>query len=115
MIGFKQIEFFYHTGTVFNNRNDWRSDLRWFIPNHNDEYTTVVENFAPAFRDEFLSRLRNPEGTWLRQATLYATGHSLGGRLAQEFAYSLPVHLDLPRVSQVFAVTGFLQRRGNDT
>src|SRR5258708_2580860 len=36
-------------GTVFNNDADWRANLRWFIPGKRDEYTDVVQIFAPAF------------------------------------------------------------------
>lgn len=102
-------------GTVFNNDKDWRSNLRWFLPNnpkHPDEYTETVQLVAPAFRDEFLRRLRSLNGDWLRRATIYTTGHSLGGGLAQQFAYSLPIDRELPRVTHIFAfdpspVTGF--------
>jgi hypothetical protein len=99
-------------GTVFNNRMDWKSNLRWFIPKHNDEYTAVIQDLVSPFLDAFLKRLRDPDGRLLAHATLYATGHSLGGGLAQEFAYSLPINSGVPRVTQVFAfdpspVTGF--------
>jgi len=100
-------------GTVFNNRNDWLSNLRWFLPAHTDEYSTVVDDLAPAFRDEYRKRLASDDPAWqfLRSARLYTTGHSLGGGLAQQFAYAWPV--DAPhRVDKVFAydpspVTGF--------
>ena len=100
-------------GTVFNNRNDWLSNLRWFLPGHTDEYSTIVDDLAPAFRDEYRKRLESDDPAWrfLRSARLYSTGHSLGGGLAQQFAYAWPI--DAPhRVDKVYAydpspVTGY--------
>lgn len=97
-------------GTVVGNGKDWKSNLRWFIPFHEDEYTETVQLFNPAFADEFArikTKMREPESV-----TLYSTGHSLGGGLAQQFAYSLPVRPDVPRVDKVYAfdpspVTGY--------
>ncbi len=48
----------------------------------------------------------------MSKAKLFATGHSLGGGLAQQFAYSLPLTPTVPRVHTVYAfdpspVTGF--------
>jgi Lipase (class 3) len=110
-------------GTVVGNGKDWKSNLRWFIPFHEDEYTETVQLFNPAFADEFARmrrKMREPESV-----TLYSTGHSLGGGLAQQFAYSLPVRPDVPRVSKVYAfdpspVTGYFSvksetRRANRT
>jgi len=99
-------------GTVFNNPEDWLSNLRWFIPVHDDEYSKVVRNLGPAFVAEFVSRAGRPGGEFLRKATIYATGHSLGGGLAQQFAYSMPNTDGVQRVGQVYAfdpspVTGF--------
>jgi len=105
-------------GTVINNKNDWAANLRWFMPKwllagHPDEYSELVQYFAPAFVEEFKTKLQVQDGEWafLKNAAIYSTGHSLGGGLAQQFAYALP--LDAPvRVTQVFAfdpspVTGF--------
>jgi hypothetical protein len=105
-------------GTVLGNENDFLSNVRWFLPkafigNHPDEYTNVVQKFAPAFAEEFRRRLSDPDPDWsfLPASKLFATGHSLGGGLAQQFAYSLP--MDAPRkVSKVYAfdpspITGF--------
>lgn len=99
-------------GTVFNNMNDWIANLRWFLPKHEDEYTSIVKVLGPAFVQEYRQRLLDPEWGFLKSATIYATGHSLGGGLAQQFAYSLSRDGAAPRVSQVFAfdpspVTGF--------
>jgi hypothetical protein len=99
-------------GTVFTSLKDWQANLRWFIPMHNDEYTKVVKEVGPRFVDEFLTRKQQPEWAFLVHATIYSTGHSPGGGLAQEFAYSLPINSGVPRVAQVFAfdpspVTGY--------
>ena len=98
-------------GTVFNNDADWRANLRWFLPGQRDEYTDVVQTFAPAFDLEFKRRTVSTDATRLSRLELYSTGHSLGGGLAQQFAYSLPPDC-VKRVKQVYAfdpspVTGF--------
>jgi len=98
-------------GTVVGNEKDWISNLRWFIPFHEDEYTETVQLFNPAFVEEFVKRIRGqmPDPG---PVTLYSTGHSLGGGLAQQFAYSLPLYPNVPRVTKVYAfdpspVTGY--------
>jgi hypothetical protein len=98
-------------GTVFDNAKDWRANLRWFIPSSHDEYTEVVQTFAPAFAAE-LQRRASLRGDQIRKAPLFVTGHSLGGGLAQQFAYSLPLDPGVQRVRAVYAfdpspVTGF--------
>jgi hypothetical protein len=99
-------------GTVFNNDADWRANLRWFLPGKKgDEYTEVVQTFAPAFDVEFKRRARNMDAGRLSRLEMYSTGHSLGGGLAQQLSYSLPLDC-LKRVKQVYAfdpspVTGF--------
>jgi hypothetical protein len=99
-------------GTVFTNWKDWVANLRWFIPVHNDEYTAVVNLLGPAFIKEFEKRKSDPTWSYIKDAKIYSTGHSLGGGLAQEFAYSLPIVPSVPRVSEVYAydpspVTGY--------
>jgi pimeloyl-ACP methyl ester carboxylesterase len=102
-------------GTVFSNQKDWGANLRWFTPGHRDEYTDVVQTFAPEFVKHLRRRLNDPTRPRSGQTTLIATGHSLGGGLAQQFAYSVP--LDSPaRVETVYAfdpspVTGFYSVR----
>ena len=98
-------------GTEFKNLKDWMSNLRWFIPIRNDEYTQIVKQIAPAFVDAFAGRAAQPAWAYLKDATVSSTGHSLGGGLAQQFAYALPLRAPR-RVTQVFAfdpspVTGF--------
>jgi hypothetical protein len=98
-------------GTVFNNDADWRANLRWFIPFKRDEYTDVVQMFAPAFTLALKCHSRSMDAARLANVVLYSTGHSLGGGLAQQFAYSVPLDC-LKRVTKVYAfdpspVTGF--------
>lgn len=96
-------------GTVFRSKMDWRANLRWFWPRNVDEYTLTQTQFAVAFANECVRR--NQLGQPL-SACLYSTGHSLGGGLAQQFAYALPNDAGVPRVEKVYAfdpspVTGF--------
>ncbi|HEY0746872.1 MAG TPA: lipase family protein [Steroidobacteraceae bacterium] len=100
-------------GSIFNNRMDWRSNLRWFLPAHRDAYSDVVQTFAPAFARELSARLIKDGGEYLRNARVVSVGHSLGGGLAQQFAYCLDPKVPVPRVAKVYAfdpspVTGFL-------
>ncbi len=99
-------------GTIFTSGKDWRSNLRWFIPEHHDEYTDIVERFGPAFIGEYQTRMRAPGGQHLKGAVIASTGHSLGGGLAQQFAYALPINDVGLRVDTVYAfdpspVTGY--------
>lgn len=101
-------------GTVFTNPRDWMANIRWFLPGwgRNDEYTDIVTKLGPAFVNEFLRLKKGQDQVSLNRAEIFATGHSLGGGLAQQFAYSLPTDPDVPRVKKVFAfdpspVTGF--------
>jgi thioesterase domain-containing protein len=98
-------------GTVFNNEADWKANLRWFLPGKQDAYTTVVQTFAPAFAAQLKRRSEGMAPEWLERLELFSTGHSLGGGLAQQFAYSLPLE-SVKHVKQVYAfdpspVTGF--------
>jgi len=101
-------------GTVATSGKDWLSNLRWLIPIpfRKDEYTEVVTTLAPSFSAEYLKLSAEPDREHLRGATLHSTGHSLGGGLAQQFAYALPLHAARPRVTHVYAfdsspVTGY--------
>jgi hypothetical protein len=101
-------------GTVFSSKKDWKSNLHWLNPFQQDEYSVIVDDFSPQFVD-MLALQQNVAGwEFLHGAPIYSTGHSLGGGLAEEFAYSLPSsHNDAPRVTKVYAfdpspVTGFL-------
>jgi hypothetical protein len=99
-------------GTVFLSGKDWISNLRWFLPFHDDEYTKVVTLVGPDFV-KYLGALKNvsADPRW-EHVEIFATGHSLGAGLAHEFAYSLPAAPEVPRVSRVYAfdpspVTGY--------
>ena len=99
-------------GTVFNSGKDWKSNLRWFTFKHQDEYTQLVELFIPEFIKQFKLLSQKPEWNFLQHATLCATGHSLGGGLAQELAYALTLDSTVPRITEVYAfdpspVTGY--------
>lgn len=99
-------------GTVATSGEDWISNLRWLIPWHKDEYTQIVSLFGPDFVTTLANRMNMPGMANLENVKIYATGHSLGGGLAQQFAYALPLSLVVPRVSEVYAfdpspVTGF--------
>jgi hypothetical protein len=84
---------------------DWRSNLRWFIPESEDEYSIVAKQVTRAFVSEFKRRAQQPENAYLRDMKLRATGHSLGGGLAQQFGYALPADPDglVPRVNRIYA------------
>lgn len=99
-------------GTVARNSKDWISDLRWFIPYKHDEYTVIVESLGNEFISEYNRRASLSGWEYLRTSQLFSTGHSLGGGLAQEFAYSLPIDQGVGPVTKVYAfdpspVTGF--------
>jgi hypothetical protein len=99
-------------GTVFTSGKDWLSNLRWFIPGHRDEYSAVVDRFVPDFTAEYARRAIRTDGAVGRSMAIVSTGHSLGGGLAQQFAYAFPRERGGPKVSDVFAfdpspVTGF--------
>ncbi|MFL6439910.1 MAG: lipase family protein [Terriglobales bacterium] len=99
-------------GTVFSNIKDLRANLRWFLPHKDDEYTVIVKVFGRAFEQEYANKLKEAGWQQSDHIQLFSTGHSLGGGLAQEFAYSLPLNNAVPRVDKVYAidpspVTGF--------
>ena len=78
---------------------DWISNLRWFIPFRKDQYTLVAQDVGREFVNKF-SRIPLAER---KEITIIVTGHSLGGGLAQHFAYSLPGRSSQIRVSRVYA------------
>jgi hypothetical protein len=91
-------------GTAAASLQDWKSNLRWLLaPIHpNDAYEVLTRTFVPAFVEAFEARSKSQEGEWLNTAQVIATGHSLGGGLAQRFAYSLSPHFGIPRVKEVY-------------
>lgn len=91
-------------GTAFRNLQDWKANLHWFLSpfGARDQYDAVTEIFVPAFLTEYRERSARAEHSWLRQARIVPVGHSLGGGLAQRFAYSIPPDAGLPRINQVY-------------
>ncbi len=76
-------------GTDFTSLKDWKANLRWFmrfVPGIEDQYTLVSRNLSVEFRKELVRRIQS--GETASEAVVTATGHSLGGGLAQHFAYS---------------------------
>lgn len=105
-------------GTNFTELPDWTANLRWFlrfIPGFEDQYTLTAKTVA----DEFYARLTstpekyrlNPYAETLQHPSgdpirIVSAGHSLGGGLAQHFAYTfrqVPPSANGPRVNEVFA------------
>ncbi len=104
-------------GTNFWETRDWRANFRWFlrfIPGFKDQYTILAERAS----FDLLARLGAPTSEYRvnkeggvqtadgRPVKLIATGHSLGGGLAQHFAYSFrqpPETKAGLKVSEVFA------------
>lgn len=75
-------------GTEFTSWRDWKSNLRWFriahlLPFVKDQYTVTAETIGKEFVDAVIEKQ-------LQECRIIATGHSLGGGLAQHLAYSLP-------------------------
>ena len=74
-------------GTEGTSWLDWRANLRWFtrfIPKFRDQYTVVSEDLVVEFTEQLIARNLNSD-----DVELITTGHSLGGGLAQQFAYAL--------------------------
>ena len=97
-------------GTVPNKWQTWAADLRWLIPLHEDQYTIAAEKLAIGFAKVVSERIAN--GSLIKNVQLVSVGHSLGGGLAQEFAYALPGKADVPRITEVYAfnpspITGY--------
>ena len=111
-------------GTLFTSSDDWLADAGWLVPGHADAYTQAVERLGPAFTRRYAARVVDSAAPPLSGAALFATGHSLGGALAQQFAYALPQSPVVPRVQAVVAfdpppVSGYYsvdpaQRRANE-
>ena len=94
-------------GTEAKDKEDWKANFRWFlrfVPGYTDEYVEVSQDVGRALIDRVKARLA--DGTLDRNVRLVATGHSLGGGLAQHLAYSLPANSSdtkLPRITKVYA------------
>jgi pimeloyl-ACP methyl ester carboxylesterase len=79
------------------NWKDFLADFRWRlrlfrIPTL-DQYEVMFEEFVPIFADTLITRLgKLGDSTNSRPYRILATGHSLGGGLAQGFAYAYNAH-----------------------
>jgi hypothetical protein len=82
---------------------DIAANARWFLPFLGaDAYDVLTEHYVPAFIAAYQARANKPNGAWLKNARVVSTGHSLGGGLAQRFAYSLKPTTEVPRVKEVY-------------
>jgi Lipase (class 3) len=82
---------------------DIGANARWFLPfGDPDAYDVLTERYVPAFIAAYQARASRPDSAWLRSARIVSTGHSLGGGLAQRFAYSLAPTSDVPRINEVY-------------
>ena len=78
-------------GTEADQRQDWFSNARWFIPTRlrgEDQYDVTRDWVSRAVEAEVQDRIR--KGKLLPTVKLVAIGHSLGGGLAQQLAYAMP-------------------------
>ena len=92
-------------GTDGANWLDWRTNLRIctrFIPKFRDQYSVVADELVDEFGRRLVERDLNSD-----DVEIVTTGHSLGGGLAQQFAYAFKVPEDLDTtlqpVSSVYA------------
>ncbi len=106
-------------GTVATSLDHWKSNLRWllrFLPGHEDHYTLASRLIAKSFHGALMAGERpykyDPQTRSMvmadgRPVRLYATGHSLGGGLAQQFAYAFYQADSPPQGIKVDAVYAF--------
>lgn len=104
-------------GTEFTEMPDWFANLRWFvrfIPGFEDQYTLTSNKVAAEFFNEISKtssayRIQN-DGRLLNASNgepvrIVSAGHSLGGGLAQNFAYGFKQASTKnagPKVSEVY-------------
>lgn len=105
-------------GTNFTELPDWGANFHWFlrfIPGFEDQYTLTAREVS----NELFARIRSHPANYLVSETdpvlrsaggdaikVVATGHSLGGGLAQHFAYTFKqasITSIGPKVSEVYA------------
>ncbi len=72
-------------GTDFKSWSDWHSNLRWVLPGR-DQYD-VVADFAQDIVQRTKEQVAERLGREVHEWEFVTTGHSLGGGLAQLFAY----------------------------
>jgi pimeloyl-ACP methyl ester carboxylesterase len=95
-------------GTDFKSPADWRTNLRWFLPGR-DQYNVLAE-IVPHVIDHAKQHI----GRWAAEHRqpgfgrfrIVSTGHSLGGGLAQLFAYK-STEVNAAVVFDSSPVTGF--------
>jgi len=90
-------------GTEARHGKDWYANLRWFLHPVVDHYTLTVDTIAPALQTWLEEEIA--AGRIAPNVKLVATGHSLGGGLAQQMAYAFrapPSARDL-RFERVYA------------
>jgi hypothetical protein len=92
-------------GTAVTSLEDLKSNMRWFLKlfNSHDAYDVLTDVFVPEFVKDYQKKSNQPGWEWLRSAQVVATGHSLGGGLAQRFSYSLQPNQGVPVVTEVYA------------
>lgn len=83
---------------------DMAANARWLLRFAGpDAYDVLTDSYVPAFVQAYQSRATGAGGAWLKSARIVSTGHSLGGGLAQRFAYSLKPTAGVPRLKEVYA------------
>jgi hypothetical protein len=92
-------------GTAASSLHDWEANFRWALAplRLNDEYEVLSDVFVPEFIAAYQKRLEAPDGKWLADAQIVAAGHSLGGGLAQRFAYAFNHYSKNSRIQEVYA------------
>lgn len=78
-------------GTVFSYGANWRNNFRWFLPifNRYDASSLVQKEIVPALAAAIIKKYPQYAAT-KGKIQIFATGHSLGGALAQQFSYAFP-------------------------
>jgi hypothetical protein len=92
-------------GTAAISWDDWKANGRWLFGTFNsvDQYSVLTDIFMPMFVAEYQQLQSHSDWAWLKDAKIVTTGHSLGGGLAQRFAYSMHKGFGLPVVKEVYA------------
>lgn len=88
----KSVLLFVFRGTDFEQSLDWKSNLRYFLPERkraNDQYQET-RRIVPAVIEEFSSKQRTFLTRYGTPEEIFVTGHSLGGGLALMAAFSTP-------------------------
>lgn len=84
-------------GTEFKDFQDWRANLRWFLPfcRKSDQYAQAHQQILQYLRDTITPADSN--------TTIITTGHSLGGGIAQSLFYASYALPEPAHVTQCFA------------